>query len=80
MSPIFTGFKCVWGIPIEVKPVSNAPAGRRRLKFRAKSAVRCYVSTPNGIRCCILEDCGNHWRWNNNMEQGRNLRQNGVLK
>ena len=62
----------VWGIPAEIKPVLNAPAGRLRLRFRNKDVGRLFVLTTAGIRHFYIKVVGDHWE--PGMELGCNSR------
>ena len=62
----------IWGIPSEIKPVLNAPAGRMRLRFRNKDVGRLFVLTPEGIRHFHIKVVGDHWE--PGAELGRNFR------
>jgi hypothetical protein len=55
-------------------PIFGAPEGKQRLRMRNKHFAKLFIKTPNGIRCFILEDCGDRWFCNPKLEQGRNLR------
>lgn len=57
-----------------IKPIIGAPEGRQRLKLRNTAAARLFIKTPDGIRCWVLEDGGDHWIVSPRLEQGRNLR------
>ena len=69
---ILSGINFVWGVPSEIKPVLNAPAGRMRLRFRNKDIARMFVLTPEGIRHFGIKIVDDHWE--PGFEQGRNLR------
>jgi hypothetical protein len=74
--PVVTGTKVVWGIPSEIKPLFfGLPlSGRVRFRFRAGKAGKAYVRERGGIRCFVIEDCGDHWAINPKLEQARNVR------
>lgn len=57
---IYTGFKVVFGIPKEIKPITNAPEGRQRFRFRSKQPARLYVKTQNGIKGFYIIDKEDH--------------------
>ena|SRR6185369_6642874 len=71
-NPIFTGARCVWGVPLFVKTIANKPPGKMRLRFRNTAFAKAYFKTESGIRCFFLEDRGDCW-WPV-AEQGRNVR------
>lgn len=76
--PIYTGISnFIWGVPGEIKPVQNAPAGRLRLRFRNKDVGRMFVLTPEGIRHFHIKVVGDHWE--PGIELGRNLRPKSAL-
>lgn len=63
--------KPVWAIQ-NPKPILGAPEGKQRLRMRHRCEARLFVKTADGIRCFVLQDCGDHWEpW---IEVGRNLR------
>jgi hypothetical protein len=72
-----TGIKIVFGIPKEIRPLANAPAGRRRFKFRNHSAGMVVIKEPCGARGYVLTDLGDRWGL---LAQGRNLRTEGPAK
>jgi hypothetical protein len=71
---VWTGKRVIFGIPKEIKPIFDAPFGKQRLRFRAKSTGRLFVKTPEGIRHFVLVDDGDVWRVDYDLEQGRNVR------
>jgi hypothetical protein len=73
---ITTGLKVVWSIPTEIKPLFfGLPiVGKVQLRFRARQAAKAFIKEPDGIRCFILEDFGDHWQINPRLERGRNAR------
>jgi hypothetical protein len=70
---ISKGMRAVLGVR-EPKPIFGAPEGKQRLRMRNTSAAKLFVKTPDGIRCFLLEDCGDRWFCNPKMELGRNIR------
>ena len=67
--PIITGKQIVWGIPKEIKPISNRPPGSMRLAFGDREEGRAYFTTPEGIRCFVIEVVDGEWIINPNLEQ-----------
>jgi len=55
------GRKIVWAIPPGIKPLENAPEGRRRFKFRNNGVGRVFIKTKTGVGHYILEDKGDVW-------------------
>jgi hypothetical protein len=68
-----TGINVVYGVK-PLKPIFGAPEGRQRLRMRNTSPAKLFVKTATGIRCFILEDCGDRWFCNPRLEQGCNHR------
>ncbi len=66
--------RVVFGVPKEIKPIVNAPAGKQRLRLRNKCAAQLFVKTLEGIRHFVLVDDGDVWRVDYALEQGRNKR------
>ena len=56
------GLKCVLNFPKEIKPITDVPDGKHRLKMRPGCAVRLFVRTANGIHRFWLEDLGDTWK------------------
>jgi len=72
------GINFVWGVPGEIKPVLNAPAGRMRLRFRHRDIGRMFVLTPEGIRHFGIKIVGDHWE--PGYEHGRNFRPQSAIR
>ena len=72
-APVYIGIKIVFGVR-PPKPIAGAPDGKQRLRLRNNCAASLFVKTSEGIRHFKLEDLGDHWFCNQNLEQGRNLR------
>jgi hypothetical protein len=66
--------KVVIGVPAELKPLLNAPAGRRRFRFRNTGIATVTIKEPDGARRYVLTDLGDKWGL---LLQGRNLRREG---
>jgi hypothetical protein len=78
---IFNGVRVVWGIPMELKPVtglSEMPHFHFRLKLRPKAPASVYMRTEDGLREFILKDCGDHWE--PAFEVGRNYRPGRIFE
>lgn len=69
-----TGIKVVMGVPKELKPLANAPAGRQRFRFRNTSVATVVIKEADGARRYVLTDLGEIWGL---LTQGRNVRRQG---
>lgn len=62
------GIKVIFGVR-EPKPIVGAPAGRTRLCMRNDRVASLFVRTTTAIREFILEDRGDHWFADPELEQ-----------
>ena len=64
----------IWGVSDEIKPITDAPPGKQRIRMRRKDCAKLYVRDSKGIRSFILRDKGDHWEVDYDLGQGRNYR------
>lgn len=72
MNSVFTGEKIVWGSTVEIKPITNTPEGRQRLRLRHKRVAKLYVKTATGIKGFYVLDKGDHWEVSDSLSFGSN--------
>jgi hypothetical protein len=58
--PIFEGRNLVWGV-VPIKPVTDAPPGKMRIRLRNTAVGRAFIRDEGGIRHFVLADDGDHW-------------------
>lgn len=51
----------VFGVPDDIKPIKDLPAGKARIRFRKERAAVLFVKTEFGISQFWLENCGEYW-------------------
>jgi len=67
--------QAVWGV-CEPKPWKQRPAGRIRIKIRARELAVVYIKTANGIAGHYIAEADGFWMIG--PQFGRNIREGGI--